>query len=86
MCREPISGTLMQEIRFSVPDTLFSPGAFSLRYKTASPPKGGVKVRVAPPLTSALAVLTPVAAFVHSTANRPLLFERSTVKLPPEGA
>ena len=47
-------------------------GAFNLKYKTASPLKGGVNVLVAPPFTSAPAVLAPVAAFIHSTANRPL--------------
>src|SRR5262249_20142925 len=60
--------------------------AFPLRYRTASSLNGGAKVLVAPPLTSAPGVLPPVAGFIHSTRIRPPSFERSTVKVPPEGA
>src|SRR5262249_37056684 len=62
------------------------PGAFPLRYKTASPSNGGVKVLFPPPLTSAPGVLSPVVGFIHSTRMRPSSFERSTVKVPPDGA
>src|SRR5579859_4135981 len=55
------------------------------RYKTASPAKGGVKSRLAPPVTESAGVVAPVPGLNHSTARVPGLADRLTVTAPPAG-
>ena len=59
--------------------------AFWNRYRTASPLKGGLKLREAPPLTAAALVTWPLAVLNHSTFKEPVTDVRLTVKLPELG-